>query len=149
MAEYAELQAKIDSFPGPNRNIDGWIWVLNNHGKFSTKVLSKLVDNLSLRVGEFGKETIRNNLVPIKLGVFVWRAKLRRLPVRIELDNRGIDIDSVRCPTCDDDIESMEHAFIFCTHASDVWDRVFKWWGLQNPNNLSIEEILCGNHFGY
>nr|GEY37529.1 RNA-directed DNA polymerase, eukaryota, reverse transcriptase zinc-binding domain protein [Tanacetum cinerariifolium] len=37
-----------------------------------------------------------------------------RLPTRSELDLRGIDVDSVRCPKCDNDIETKQHVFVSC-----------------------------------
>ncbi|XP_071707958.1 uncharacterized protein [Rutidosis leptorrhynchoides] len=88
---------------------------------------------------------MRNKLVPKKLEIFVWRVCKKRLPVKVELDKRGIDLHSVRCPLCDDGLETVEHSLIFCKCAMDVWDRVFRWWGLGNMTNLSITEILRGN----
>ncbi|XP_071702841.1 uncharacterized protein [Rutidosis leptorrhynchoides] len=88
---------------------------------------------------------MRNALVPKKLEVFVWRAVQRRLPSRVELDKRGIDLHTIRCPLCDEDLETIDHILIFCKHAYDLWVRVFAWWGLGNVTNLSISEILRGN----
>ncbi|XP_071704484.1 uncharacterized protein [Rutidosis leptorrhynchoides] len=87
---------------------------------------------------------LKNRLTPIKVAIFIWRALKRRIPVRIELDKRGIDLDSVRCPLCDDDVETIEHTLIFCRHAMDIWVRVYKWWGLGTVSNLSIDEIFRG-----
>ncbi|XP_071718540.1 uncharacterized protein [Rutidosis leptorrhynchoides] len=90
-------------------------------------------------------ETLRNNLVPKKLEVFVWRSLKRRLPTLTELDKKGIDLNSIRCPLCDDDIESIEHTLVFCKHAFDLWSKVYSWWGLGHVSNLSMSEILRGN----
>ncbi|XP_071739493.1 uncharacterized protein [Rutidosis leptorrhynchoides] len=68
----------------------------------------------------------------------------KRLPVKLELDRRGIDLHSVRCPLCDDDLESVDHSIIFCEHALDVWDRVFNWWNMGNFSNFSLLEIFNG-----
>ncbi|XP_071715045.1 uncharacterized protein [Rutidosis leptorrhynchoides] len=87
---------------------------------------------------------MRNNLVPKKLQIFAWRASQKRLPALTELDKRGIDLNSVRCLLCDDDLETVEHSLIFCKSAMDVWDRVYSWWGLGNMANLSIGELLRG-----
>ncbi|XP_071694430.1 uncharacterized protein [Rutidosis leptorrhynchoides] len=88
---------------------------------------------------------MRNSLVPKKVEVFVWRAKRRRLPVLTELDKRGIDLHSVRCPICDNDIETVDHSLIFCKDTLDIWNKVYKWWGFNGVTNLSISEIFCGN----
>ncbi|XP_071709258.1 uncharacterized protein [Rutidosis leptorrhynchoides] len=71
---------------------------------------------------------------------------LQRLPVRTKLDKRGIDLHSVRCPLCDDDIESSEHTLIFCRRAQEIWSRVYKWWNLGNFSSFSISELLRDNN---
>ncbi|XP_071727951.1 uncharacterized protein [Rutidosis leptorrhynchoides] len=89
--------------------------------------------------------TIRNNLVPLKIVIFIWRVLKRRIPVCTEIDKRGIDLDSVRCPLCDDDVESIDHALFFCRHSMDIWERVYKWWNLGSVTNLSVNEAFRGN----
>ncbi|GJY72694.1 ribonuclease H-like domain-containing protein [Tanacetum coccineum] len=39
-----------------------------------------------------------NILIPIKLDIHSWRVAIDRLPTRCNLDSRGIDLDSTRCP---------------------------------------------------
>ncbi|GJS57295.1 ribonuclease H-like domain-containing protein [Tanacetum coccineum] len=41
-----------------------------------------------------------SRLGEFKVNIFMWRALKGRLPVREELDKRGIDLDSVLCPSC-------------------------------------------------
>ena len=50
-----------------------------------------------------------NKLIPIKVNIASWRFENRRVPTRVNLDHRGIDLDSVRCPICDEDLETEEH----------------------------------------
>ncbi|XP_071739750.1 uncharacterized protein [Rutidosis leptorrhynchoides] len=69
----------------------------------------------------------------------------KRLPVRIELDKRGIDLHSVCFPLCDDDLESMDHTLTFCNLAQEVWSRVFKWWNRGNFSSFLIKELIRGN----
>ena len=79
-----------------------------------------------------------NKLVPIKINIFSWRLSLNRLPTRSNLDYRGVDLDSVLCPSCHDAIETEEHIFISCEVAKEVWSLIFKWWDirLSPPTNL-------------
>lgn len=60
-----------------------------------------------------------NKNIPIKANA--------RLPTRLNLVARGIDIDSSRCPNCDSDLESEEHLFITCPVAIGVWKGIIKW----------------------
>ncbi|XP_071689303.1 uncharacterized protein [Rutidosis leptorrhynchoides] len=124
---------------------DSWTWLLSSSGCFSVRSLSCLIEDHGQPSLATVEETLRNRLVPKKLEVFVWRAINKRLPVRCELDKRGINLHSLRCPLSDDDLESVEHFLIFCKHAMDVWDQIYNWCGLGNFSNLSISEILRGN----
>ncbi|XP_071704188.1 uncharacterized protein [Rutidosis leptorrhynchoides] len=124
---------------------NSWTWALSSSGHFTVKTLSRIIEDQMLPSSLGIEETNRSNLLPKKLEVFVWRAIKKRIPVRHELDKRGIDLHSVRCPLCDDDVETIEHSLIFCKYAMDVWNRVYSWCGLGNFSNLSISEILRGN----
>ncbi|XP_071714500.1 uncharacterized protein [Rutidosis leptorrhynchoides] len=88
-------------------------------------------------------ETFKNNLVPKKVEVFVWRATKERLPVLSELDKRRIDLHSVICPLCDSNTESVSHSLLTCDKVRDVWEKVRDWWGFDSTN-LSIDNLLHG-----
>ncbi|XP_071695542.1 uncharacterized protein [Rutidosis leptorrhynchoides] len=110
-------------------------------GIFKVKILASMIDSKILTSNGSHQSTFRNNLVPKTIEIFVWRALKKGLPVLLELDKRGIDLHSVCCPLCDDDLESVDHTLIFCKYALDVWDRIYKWWNLGNFSSFSINEI--------
>ncbi|XP_071727958.1 uncharacterized protein [Rutidosis leptorrhynchoides] len=124
---------------------DAWKWLLNVNGVFSTKKLTELINEKNILVGPSNFETIRNNLVPSKVEIFVWRARRRRLAVLSKLDKKGIDLLSVLCPICAQDVETVEHSLVLCNLALDVWEKVSNWWGLGAFTNLRINEIFMGN----
>ncbi|GJZ11381.1 RNA-directed DNA polymerase, eukaryota, reverse transcriptase zinc-binding domain protein, partial [Tanacetum coccineum] len=71
------------------------------------------------------EEEIRwNRMLPIKVNINTWRLCLDRLPTRCNLDARGVDLDSTRCPICDVDLESSQHLFVECLVASSLWQMV-------------------------
>ncbi|GJU76150.1 RNA-directed DNA polymerase, eukaryota, reverse transcriptase zinc-binding domain protein [Tanacetum coccineum] len=72
-----------------------------------------------------------NRLLPIKVNILCWRIISLRLPRRLSLDYRGVDLDSVRYPICDNDIENEEHLFVHCDVSINTWARVLQWWGSQ------------------
>ncbi|XP_071699365.1 uncharacterized protein [Rutidosis leptorrhynchoides] len=120
-----------------------WKWTLASNGLFTVKTLSKLIDSEVLDSGALStQETLRNNLVPKKIEVFIWRVLKKRLPVRIELHKRAIDLHSIRCPVCDDGLESVDHALVDCKFSSDVWSRVLKWWN--SNSNINSTDLLRG-----
>nr|GEV92488.1 RNA-directed DNA polymerase, eukaryota, reverse transcriptase zinc-binding domain protein [Tanacetum cinerariifolium] len=81
---------------------DRWRWAFDVKGGFKVKTLMGLIEQNIIRMGGDGQDTLWNKLVPKKVNVFVWRARKGRLPVREELNKRGIDLDSLLCALCKD-----------------------------------------------
>ncbi|XP_071688500.1 uncharacterized protein [Rutidosis leptorrhynchoides] len=77
--------------------------------------------------------------------IFVWRACKKRLPTLVELDKRGVDLYSVRCAICNDDVETIDHSLIFCKNAYEVWTIIYNWWGLGPFSEPSILETFDGS----
>lgn len=74
--------------------------------------------------------------------MFVWRVLRGRLPVLVELDKRGINLNSLLCPMCEEMVETVDHSIDRCKVAKEVWDRVFLWWGVQSINNNYVEATV-------
>ncbi|XP_071739956.1 uncharacterized protein [Rutidosis leptorrhynchoides] len=132
------------SFLNPDK-LDTWGWDSISNRIYTTKGLTKLINEKTIGMGTNAKGTMKNNLVPKKVEVFIWRAMKKCLPVRTELDKRRIDLHSVRCPFCDDDLESVDHSLLSCTKAVEVWNKVYGWWGLGRLPNMSLEYLLQGD----
>ena len=89
------------------------------------------------------------NVVPKKVCIFVWRARLGRLSVRSELDKRGIDLDSIICPRCESEEETIDHALVKCNKVETLWSQVGRWWKIDVDRCCSIEELVNkGNQQG-
>ncbi|XP_071713336.1 uncharacterized protein [Rutidosis leptorrhynchoides] len=74
--------------------VDSWSWALSSNGCFNCKSLSGLIDSKLLNNTSVLAGTMRNNLVPKKVEVFIWRARKGRIPALAELDKRGVDLHS-------------------------------------------------------
>nr|GEW84404.1 RNA-directed DNA polymerase, eukaryota, reverse transcriptase zinc-binding domain protein [Tanacetum cinerariifolium] len=83
-----------------------------------------------------------NHSIPIKVNVFMWRAMLNKLPTRVNLDRKGIEIDSLLCPICHEDVETVNHIFFTCDLAKVLWALLAKWWELDVPFCASILDWL-------
>ena len=83
-----------------------------------------------------------NRDVPLKVNINTWRVMNGRMATRSNLDRRGMDLDSVRCPLCDNGIETEEHIFLHCKIAKDLWSDVFKWWRIPNVSFLSLHGLV-------
>ncbi|GJY89742.1 RNA-directed DNA polymerase, eukaryota, reverse transcriptase zinc-binding domain protein [Tanacetum coccineum] len=81
-----------------------------------------------------------NKFLPAKVNILVWRIMNKRVPTRVNLDKRGIDLDYVRCPLCDDDIETEDHLFALCSIAKDVWKEVMAWWKVSGVLVTSVDD---------
>ncbi|GKF38517.1 RNA-directed DNA polymerase, eukaryota, reverse transcriptase zinc-binding domain protein [Tanacetum coccineum] len=134
---WVDNQRLCDRFPR-----DKWRWMLGEDGEFTVKELIRLVEEKILHVESGGQETVWNNLVPKKVNIFVWRALKGRLSVRVELDRRGIDLDSVLCPSCNNIVETCAHCLITCDLAMSVWEKVFNWWKMGSVNAFFIDEFF-------
>ena len=108
---------------------DVWEWDLGGGDGFSVKVLRNKLDEVRGGGDVRGGETSWCHLVLGKVNIFIWRAKLGRIPTREALYNRGIDLDSVLCPRCRDSIEDVNHALLGCCEVKEVWERFSRWWG--------------------
>ncbi|XP_071718136.1 uncharacterized protein [Rutidosis leptorrhynchoides] len=140
--ELSLLQSMLQSIQFSNSVIDSWKWLWDGSGSFKSSEMSARIDEKILNNSFRDQETIRNKYVPKKIEVFAWRSSRKRIPTRVELDKKSIDLDSVRCPICDDDLETVDHAMVFCKNASEVWSKVFDWWNLNVVNIFSVEEIF-------
>ncbi|XP_071686502.1 uncharacterized protein [Rutidosis leptorrhynchoides] len=142
-SELNELRDTVRNLQLNEGKKDCWSWNLNSKGIYTVKDCSVLVDKVILPRAVNSIESLRNGLVPKKVEVFIWRARLGRIPVKFELDKRGIDLNSVRCPICDGDIETVEHILFSCQVAKDIWAKVLKWWGY-NSAIFGFEDIFNG-----
>ncbi|GJU37903.1 RNA-directed DNA polymerase, eukaryota, reverse transcriptase zinc-binding domain protein [Tanacetum coccineum] len=101
--------------------------ILTTLKTYQVSSMRKLIEEK--RIDMATDQTRWNKNLPIKLNVYSWRLTRDRLPTRFNLDLRGIDVDSIRFPICDDDIETTQHLFVECIITSSLWSMVATWWG--------------------
>lgn len=84
----------------------------------------------------------RNRLVPNKVYIFIWRALQERIPVRVALSDRGIDMPSILCERCHNDVETVFHSFGQCVYAQEVWLKVCNWWKVDCKVGEDLKSVL-------
>nr|GEV75049.1 RNA-directed DNA polymerase, eukaryota, reverse transcriptase zinc-binding domain protein [Tanacetum cinerariifolium] len=119
---------------------DRWIWSLQNSEDFTVASTRKLIDEFTL--SEVSSSTHWIKVVPIKVNVLAWKIKLDNLPTRLNISCRGMDIDSILCPTCSKAVESTKHIFFTCQIASDILHLITSWWNIPYMEVSSYEEWL-------
>ncbi|GKE47580.1 RNA-directed DNA polymerase, eukaryota, reverse transcriptase zinc-binding domain protein [Tanacetum coccineum] len=97
---------------------DSCMWSLSDDGLFSVAVTRRHIDQVILPSVNIA--TRWNNVLPKKVNIFIWRLRLDRLPHRLNLSKRGLEIDFISCPICNNHVESNNHIFFSCDVASSV-----------------------------
>ena len=120
-------------------NMDTWEFIPDASRQFTVNSMRKLI---SASTNTNNSHTKWNKLLPSKVNILTWRVSNKRLPTRSNLDSRGIDLDSTRCPLCDNDIETEDHVFVYCPIARDTWKAVFSWWKIIDFSPANLEEVL-------
>nr|GEW43332.1 RNA-directed DNA polymerase, eukaryota, reverse transcriptase zinc-binding domain protein [Tanacetum cinerariifolium] len=121
-------------------NQDIWECTIDNLRTFTVKGMRSHITHLSSNTSLI---PIRwNSILPSKVNILTWRIVNLRLPTRVNLDYRGIDLNSIRCPICDAAIETENHLFTECELSISTWNRVLKWRGIQNINITNINNMI-------
>ncbi|GKF25264.1 RNA-directed DNA polymerase, eukaryota, partial [Tanacetum coccineum] len=76
----------------------------------------------------------------LKAMVEAWKIKLDNLPTRLNISHRGMNIDSILCPTCDKAVESTRHIFFTSQIARDILHLITSRWNIPYMKVSSYEE---------
>ncbi|GKA50366.1 RNA-directed DNA polymerase, eukaryota [Tanacetum coccineum] len=101
--QLALLGSRITDISLPNMS-DRWTWSLEAFGSFS--------------------------VIPIKVNIHAWKVCLDKLPNRLNLSLRGLDIPTILCPLCNLAVESTSHTFLSCHLARQIWSKITRWWDM-------------------
>ncbi|KAJ0450914.1 putative RNA-directed DNA polymerase [Helianthus annuus] len=124
------------------RNDDMWSWKENTAKGFSVKDVRKEIAgsidvNMAPGVFEWSK------IATAKVNLFVWRAAEGRIPTKIALASRGIQVGSTVCKVCGAAPETADHIFIQCLFAKEVWLLLWSWMYTPGRNhNESLKTRL-------
>ncbi|XP_071728944.1 uncharacterized protein [Rutidosis leptorrhynchoides] len=124
-----------------------WSCTLDNSNTYSSKAMATKIDNIILPRPNVGDATIRNNLIPQKIGIFVWRVLKGRIAVKQELAKRGIYLGNLSCPICNDTPESIDHALFSCKLAHEVWTGIHNWWKIIIPTSCDLKTLLVNTTY--
>jgi hypothetical protein len=119
---------------------DKWAWPNDNSGRFSVASMRKLIFDAKVVSAPFILDW--NSWVPKKVNIFAWRARLDRLPSRVSLTNRNIQIDSIDCRLCGVEQETTSHLLVSCQVATWVWHFIGSWCGIPPIYAFSVKDLL-------
>ncbi|GJR18121.1 RNA-directed DNA polymerase, eukaryota, reverse transcriptase zinc-binding domain protein, partial [Tanacetum coccineum] len=138
--EQAQLSQLITNLEGVTLGDmrDRWVWSMDGTGEFSVASVRKVIDDRLLP--DISSKTKWVNMVPIKINIHAWKVRLDGLPTRLNLSKRGMDIESISCPLCDNAVESSSHIFFACHIARELFRKITRWWDINFLEVSSHEE---------
>ena len=107
---------------------------------FFVKSVRRLIDDLILPKEEVVTRYVK--VMPIKIYVFTWRVHLDKLPTRLNLSLKDIDISNIVCPLCHASVKSGSHIFFSCPMARHLWRKLMCWWELEDIDLASYDDWL-------
>ncbi|GJR02100.1 RNA-directed DNA polymerase, eukaryota [Tanacetum coccineum] len=113
------------------------VWSLGSNGTFTVTEARNLIDQKMLP--SLAPSTTWGKNIPCKVNIFMWRLLLDRIPHRLNLSLRGMDIPAIYCFLCNGNVESATHIFFECIIASEMWKLVYRWCAIPFVQALSFE----------
>ncbi|KAK9075730.1 hypothetical protein SSX86_004059 [Deinandra increscens subsp. villosa] len=117
---------------------DKWKWTFNSDLIFSTSSIRNKID---FNLGEFSYKHHWKNWAPYKVKIFTWRATIERIPVKIQLQKRGIPLSTL-CSRCNLHEEDVSHALLLCAHTSEIWNKIGLWCKFQFNTTSNLELLF-------
>ena len=111
------------------RNIrDEWEWKADQSGQYTVQSAYKLMTREAIE-GERdpGFEELWNLTVPIKVAVFALRLLGDKLPTKVNLYKRQVEVADRRCPFCGNMEEEAGHLFFTTTKSFPIWWESLSW----------------------
>ncbi|GJU96537.1 putative RNA-directed DNA polymerase, eukaryota, reverse transcriptase zinc-binding domain protein [Tanacetum coccineum] len=115
---------------------DTCVWNLCPNGTFTVKDAHNIIYQKTL---PSLPSTSWDKIIPRKVNIFTWRLLLDRLPHRLNISFRGMDIPAISCSYCNANVESANQIFFECIIASDLWKLVYRWCEIPFVQALSFE----------
>nr|GEX70430.1 RNA-directed DNA polymerase, eukaryota [Tanacetum cinerariifolium] len=122
-----ELRSCIDSV-SLSFSHDRWVCNASGDGNFRVKDIRNSIDDFILP--SWSEPTRWVKFIPIKINIFVWRARRDCLPTRAHLIRRGVSMEFIDCPICGSHVEDVHHILFQCDLAQAVLRRICRWWDL-------------------
>ncbi|MFS8033190.1 putative reverse transcriptase zinc-binding domain-containing protein [Helianthus anomalus] len=72
---------------------------------------------------------------------------MERLPTRVELLKRNIQVGDVACPLCESEDETATHLFIACGFAAAIWAKISLWCKVPYLVAFSFKDVVNDHCF--
>nr|GEW22541.1 RNA-directed DNA polymerase, eukaryota [Tanacetum cinerariifolium] len=138
-AQFLHLLARLEGFNLVDSQ-DRWVWSLEGSAELSVAFIRKIIDDHWLQ--NVSTKTRWTDVIPIKINVHAWKVKLVCLPTRFNISRRGMEIDSILCPSSGVAVELTSHILFTCHTAKEVFHKIANWWDVNYMELSSYEDWL-------
>ncbi|KAJ0442970.1 putative RNA-directed DNA polymerase [Helianthus annuus] len=141
-AELAELQAlsQLLFAAAVGDGADRWRWELDTSASFSVRSLKNHLQ--MARFSDLGNNFDWNNWIPSKVNFLAWRISLERLPTRVALARMNVGDGQVICKICEQHPEDIDHLFVSCDLAQQVWNYISAWCKISSIYAFRAKDLL-------
>ncbi|KAJ9553900.1 hypothetical protein OSB04_017945 [Centaurea solstitialis] len=159
LGELEDLERRLLGWNPVRGKRDSWGWEMDIDKGFSVHRLRQALANVEGSDGGDGG-TLWDSFLPKKVNLTLWRTlytifllnesfcsprflgRYRRIPTRVVLDKMGIDLDSVLCPRCGEEVEELDHVLLNCGEVKSLWTRIGRWWNKSMVGIDSVSHLL-------
>ena len=118
--------------------------LMNYNVNIITEVRHKWEDVLEEEIPHYIVETSFKNLQKMKEGSFTKYLHFKMLYRRIVTNKKLLEMvisESSHCPYCEEQEETIEHAFLYCESVKNFWRDVENWLKLHIDRTIKIPDI--------
>ena len=129
---------------------DDWEWKGDPTSKYSAhSAYNMLWEETTAGSQEDCFEELWRIKIPSKIAVFAWRLLKDRLPTRLNLQRRQVQITDMSYPFCRSKEEDASHLFIHCNKIQPIWWESMSWLNIkgafpQTPKHHFLQHTCSG-----
>nr|GEY65876.1 RNA-directed DNA polymerase, eukaryota [Tanacetum cinerariifolium] len=127
LAQFNDLVSFIGS-SSLSPSFDRWVCNISGDGNFRVKDFRNFIDDLVLPSSPEPTRWVKS--IPIKINIFMWRARRDCLSTRANLTRRGVIMESVNCLICGSHEKDVHRILFQCHLAQNVLRGLCRWWEL-------------------
>ena len=143
LSEHQDLDRLLDGVAVSDQR-DRWVWNAQENESFSVQSVRNLLhkDDRSQAAIDSCKRFKWEGWVPLKVNLLTWRVARDRIPTRVALVRRGINLQDLSCPLCGCHDEDANHLFVRCEVAFQVWSSICIWCKLSPFFAYDFEDLM-------
>ncbi|CAN1275418.1 Putative ribonuclease H protein At1g65750 [Linum perenne] len=117
-------------------------WSPRSDGQFTVASLRRLLVADKFRgTIDFPFEIIWQPAIPSKIACHLWKVFFNKIATTDNLQRKGFVLVN-RCVLCGSDMETVDHLFLNCDFALDVWTRISSILSIHGPHSSSMTGFI-------